>query len=306
MPRARSRLIASPSPVPPRRGAQRASDLHERLEDRVAAGRPGCRCRCRARAMRHVAPRRPSHGERRRVAAARGVNLTAFDSRLSRICCSFSASARTAQPRRRTARRVERSPLRAQLRRDQRLRRRARAPRPTRHRRRASYSMRPGLELRLRSSSCVDERRAGARWLRWMRPSACALRVGHRAVQPHREQLRVAGDRVQRRAQLVADSARKSSLARLGRGRLGARRLGLAQRRPQLDLGHHRRGEIGERRQLVVGPAARHVVDHAEAAEDDAVGRGERDPSVGHGAESREARLSRTSGCRRASSITSG
>ena len=103
MPRARSRLIASPSPAPSC-GAREARVAPARTARRCARSwsggmpMPVSRTRDRARVGRRVAR---SHGARVDARRPASVNLTAFDSRLSRICCSFSRSARTRERRRR-------------------------------------------------------------------------------------------------------------------------------------------------------------------------------------------------------------
>ena len=126
------------------------------------------------------------------------VNLTAFDSRLSTICCSFSASARTCRPRAQRRRCAARCRLPAPA--------APPAPRscagsPRRRHRTSVVPHVPALDARV-VQHAVDQAeqvplaaldaRERVRWSRvtgpWM---------------PDLDQLRVAGDRVERCAQLV-------------------------------------------------------------------------------------------------------
>ena len=218
MPRASSRLIARPSPVPSS-ARSAAVHLHERLEDLLQLVARRCRRRCRVTRIAHRVARRAAHASAMRPP---GVGeLDRVGEQVEQDLPQLLAVGAHGERRRRSASRVvARAASRG-----------AAARRAPRH-----VGERPSraARRRCRSSTCRASsfakfstslmRPSRCCWLRWIRASAsrCASVTG--PWMPELEQLGVAADRVERRAQLVAHrgeelrsspgSPRSASLAR--------------------------------------------------------------------------------------------
>ena len=205
-----------PRPTPPKRRVRRAVDLAEHVEDDRQVARRRCRCPCRATARPRRARPSRSRVDARRVPG--GVNLSALPTRFLRIVFSFARSVRTGSapsslpPARARRRRCTSGlELAAEL-------GEQRAAASTG----ASVDRLAARPRDGRGRASRSPARAARRALRWMRARVSLL--ARRCSGPNGalgEQVGVAGDDVERRAQLV----------RHGRDELGlepARRLQVA------------------------------------------------------------------------------
>ena len=213
------RAIASPRPVPPRRRPAKPCRNGSKIRAHASASIPTPVSATSKRNRRDSWPARssaaPSSRDSRKVTEPASVNFTALPSRLISTCRSLRSSPTTrATARRPRLRRAGPGPSARTCWRNMAARSRSS---PFRSKATAAASARPASIFDRSSTSSISP----SRWLPLLRIVATAPRAGPAAGAASRSQdLRVAEDRVHRRADLVAHVRQERALGPVGGGGL--------------------------------------------------------------------------------------